>query len=75
MDNVSIALEHVDLLNRLDGLDIELLQRLLQLLVIGARARRRALHLPPGGALATIRHESSSESRITARGSRQFRRD
>lgn len=72
MDNVAVALEHVDLLDSLDGLDVELLQRLLQLLVITSRARRRALDLPPGSTLATIRHTSSSESRTTARASRQF---
>lgn len=36
MDDVSIFLEHVDLLDRLDGLDVKFLQRSLQLLVVGA---------------------------------------
>ena len=36
MDDIAILLEHVDLLNGLDRLDIELLQRGLQLLVVGA---------------------------------------
>lgn len=36
MYHIAIFLEHVDLLNSLDGLDIELLERRLQLLVVGA---------------------------------------
>ena len=35
MDDVSVLLEHVYFLNGLDGLDVELLERGLQLLVIG----------------------------------------
>ena len=63
MDDVAVALEHVDLLNGLDGLDVELLERLLQLLVVAGGPRGRALHLPPGGALATARHKRGSEHR------------
>jgi hypothetical protein len=63
VDDVSIALEHVDLLNGLDGLDVELLQRGLELLVIAGGPRGRALDLPPGSTLATIRHGNTSESR------------
>ena len=37
MNDIPIFLEHVDLLDRLDGLDIEFLERGLKLLVIGAR--------------------------------------
>ena len=36
MNHVSVFLEHVDLLNRLDRLDVEFLKRGLQLLVVGA---------------------------------------
>jgi hypothetical protein len=36
MNDVSVFLEHVDLLDRLDGLDVKLLERGLQLLVVGA---------------------------------------
>jgi hypothetical protein len=36
VDDVSIFLEHVDLLDRLDGLDVEFLKRGLQFLVVGA---------------------------------------
>src|SRR5689334_795835 len=63
VDDVAVALEHVDLLDGLDGLDIELLQRLLELLVVAGRARGRALHLSPGSTLATVGHINSSESR------------
>jgi hypothetical protein len=46
MDDVSVALEHVDLLNGLNWLDIELLQRSLQLLIIRARALVDLLDFP-----------------------------
>lgn len=36
VDNIAVLLEHVDLLDGLDGLDVQLLQRRLQLLVICA---------------------------------------
>ena len=36
MDDVSVFLEHVDLFDRLDGLDVEFLEGGLQLLVVGA---------------------------------------
>lgn len=54
VDDVAIRLEHVDLLNGLDGLGAELLQGLLKLLVISAGAGRRTLDLSPGGTLSTI---------------------
>lgn len=53
MDHVAVALEHVDLLDSLDGLDVELLERSLELLVIGTGASGGALDCSPGGALAT----------------------
>ena len=69
VNDVAIALEHVDLLNRLDGLDVHLLERGLQLLVVGARVLVHLLDLPSGRALATvspyISHCSLSTSRIT----------
>lgn len=52
VNDVAVALEHVDLLDSLDGLDVELLEGLLQLLVIGAGSLGCALHLPARGALA-----------------------
>jgi hypothetical protein len=36
MNDVSVFLKHVYFLNRLDGLDVEFLERGLQLLVVGA---------------------------------------
>lgn len=53
VNDIAIALEHVDLLDSLDGLDIQLLEGLLKLLVVGAGAGRGALHLPAGSALST----------------------
>jgi hypothetical protein len=58
VDDVAVALEHVDLLNGLDGLNVELLEGLLKLLVVTAGAGRRALDLSPGGTLATISFNS-----------------
>jgi hypothetical protein len=54
VDDVSIALEHVDLLNGLDGLDVELLQRGLELLVVGTSGPVDLLDLPAGSTLAAI---------------------
>ena len=54
MDDVSVALEHVDLLNGLDGLDVELLQRGLELLVVGTSGPVDLLDLPAGCALASV---------------------
>jgi hypothetical protein len=53
VDDVAVALEHVDLLNRLDGLDVEFLERCLQLLVVGAGALVDLLDLPARSALAS----------------------
>lgn len=53
VDDVSVALEHVDLLNGLDGLDIELLEGLLELLVIGGGPLWCPLHLPARGTLSS----------------------
>lgn len=54
MDDVSVALEHIDLLDGLDRLDIELLESALELLVIGAGALVNLLDLSAGSALATM---------------------
>lgn len=53
MDDVAIALEHVNLLDGLNGLDVELLEGLLKLLVVTGGPRRRPLDLSPGSTLAT----------------------
>ena len=54
MDDVSIGLEHVDLLNSLDWLNIELLERRLQLLVIHSCALVDLLDLSSRCAFSTI---------------------
>lgn len=54
VDDVAVALEHVDLLDGLDGLDVQLLEGRLELLVVGAGAPLDLLDLPAGSALAAI---------------------
>lgn len=54
MDDVAVRLEHVDLLNGLDGLSVQLLQSQLELLVVGAGPSGCALDLSPGGTLSTM---------------------
>lgn len=54
MDDVAILLEHVDLLNGLDGLDVQLLKGGLQLLVIGTGVTGDLLDLAAGSTLASI---------------------
>lgn len=54
MDDVAVALEHVDLLDGLDGLDVQLLKRSLELLVVGASGPVDLLDLPAGCALASV---------------------
>jgi len=48
VDDVAVALEHVNLLDSLDGLDVDLLQGLLKLLVIGTGPSGSSLDLSPG---------------------------
>ena len=55
MDNVAIALEHVDLLNCLDGLDVHLLECRLQLLVVCAGRLVGLLDLSSWGSLSSVR--------------------
>lgn len=47
MNDISILLEHVDLLNGLDRLDVELLERGLQFLVVGAGCLVHFLYFSP----------------------------
>jgi hypothetical protein len=54
VDDVSVALEHVDLFNGLDRLYVELLEGSLQLLVVGSRALVHLLDLPAGCAFSSI---------------------
>lgn len=56
VDDVAVGLEHVHLLNGLNRLHIQLLERLLQLLIVAARPGRGPLNLSPGSALATVHH-------------------
>lgn len=53
MNDVSVLLEHVDLLNSLDGLSVQLLKGELKLLVVSAGAGGRTLDLSSGGTLST----------------------
>lgn len=53
VNDVAVSLEHVHLLNSLDGLDVQLLKSGLQLLVVVGTAGDVALLLVSRGALAT----------------------
>jgi hypothetical protein len=53
VNDISVRLEHVNLLNGLDGLDIELLESSLELLLVGATALVDLLDLSPHSSLAT----------------------
>lgn len=70
VDDVAVALEHVDLLNRLDGLDVELLQGALELLVVGAGALVDLLDLPARGTLASVQHSLAIPSYAEAESSK-----
>lgn len=54
MDDVAVRLEHVDLLDGLDGLGVELLQGAQELGVVTAGAASGAGGLSAGSTLATI---------------------
>ena len=54
MDDVAVLLEHVDLLDGLDGLDVHLLQGGLKLLVVGTSGLVDLLDLAAGSALASV---------------------
>jgi hypothetical protein len=53
VDDVAVLLEHVDLLDALDGLDVQLLQGGLELLVVGAGGAGDLLDLTAGSTLAS----------------------
>jgi hypothetical protein len=55
VDDVAVLLEHVDLLDALDGLDVQLLESGLELLVIGAGVADDLLDLAAGSTLATVK--------------------
>lgn len=54
MDDITILFEHVDLLDGLDGLDVEFLERGLQFFVVGAGGLVDFLLLPSRGAFAAV---------------------
>jgi hypothetical protein len=53
VDDVSVLLEHVDLLDSLDGLGVQLLEGELKLLVVSAGAGGRTLDLSSRSTLST----------------------
>ena len=53
VDHLTVLLEHVDLLNRLNRLHIQFLQRALQLLVIGSGAFMRLFDFSPGSSFSS----------------------
>lgn len=59
MDDVAVRLEHVDLLDGLDRLGVELLQVGLELLVIVVGASRRTLDRSSGSSLSTAQRKTS----------------
>lgn len=61
MDHIAVFFEHVDLLNCLNRLDIELLQRGLELLVVCAGRFVDFLHFSPGCAFASVEEKCISE--------------
>ena len=69
MDDVTVVLEHVDLLDGLDGLHVHLLQRGLQLLVVGAGTLVRFLgELAAGGAFASVMREREEKPLLVETG-------
>ena len=54
MDDVSIRLEHVDLLNGLDRLYVQLLERCLKLLVVDTAGLMNLLDLSSWGTLSSV---------------------
>lgn len=67
VDNIAVRLKHVDLLNGLNGLCVQLLQGLLELLVVGARSSGRTLDRSAGSTLATIIPRIRKESKLISR--------
>jgi hypothetical protein len=60
VDDVSVLLEHVDLLDGLDGLDVHLLQGGLELLVVGTGGLVDLLNLAAGSTLSSVDEISRS---------------
>ena len=60
MNDVAIFLEHVDFFDCLDGLDVEFLERGLQLLVVGSGGFVDFLHFSARGAFTSRYREGMS---------------
>jgi len=60
VNDVAIRLEHVDLFDGLDWLHIHLLERGLELLVVGAGVLVDLLDLSSGGTLSSVRYQLSA---------------
>lgn len=60
VDDISVLLEHVDLLDGLDGLDVHLLQGGLELLVVGTGGLVDLLDLAAGSTLSSVDEISRS---------------
>ena len=63
MDDVAVRLEHVDLLNGRDGLDVHLLEGGLELLVVTTTGSVDLLDLSSGSTLSAIFHIPSVSAR------------
>ena len=63
MDDVAVRLEHVDLLNGRDGLDVHLLESGLELLVVTTTGSVDLLDLSSGSTLATVYRSTSVSAR------------
>ena len=66
VDDIPVLLEHVHLLDCLDGLDVELLERGLQLLVVGAGGLVDFLRFPARGSLPSIEYVLVCEDTLAA---------
>lgn len=64
VDDVAVRLEHVDLLDGLDGLDVHLLEGGLELLVVTTAGSVDLLDLSSGGTLAAVFRVGSVSARI-----------
>jgi hypothetical protein len=68
VDDVAVGLEHVDLLDGLDGLSVQLLEGGLELPVIGVGPSGRALDGSSGRSLSTARRKKVSWVRNLSSG-------
>ena len=66
VDDVAVRLEHVDLLDGRDGLNVHLLESGLELLVVTTAGSVDLLDLSSGSTLATVCHSTSVSARISS---------